>query len=51
MNEYQDVLTFQKLRHGISQHNRGAVLDWRDSPFADHGGAPAGSPKPSGAAW
>ena len=50
MNEYQDVLTFEKLRHGI-QLNRPAALDWRYRPFADHGGAPAGNTKPSGAAW
>ncbi|HNO65603.1 MAG TPA: enoyl-CoA hydratase-related protein [Tepidiformaceae bacterium] len=28
-----------------------AALDWRDSPFGDYASAPAGSPKPSGAAW
>lgn len=28
-----------------------AALDWRDSPFQDYASAPAGSPKPSGAAW
>lgn len=50
MNEYQDVLTFEKLRHGI-QLNRPSAFDCRDSPFADYDSAPAGSPKPSGAAW
>jgi len=28
-----------------------AALDWRDSPFADYASAPAGSAKPSDAAW
>jgi enoyl-CoA hydratase len=28
-----------------------AALDWRDSPFGDYASAPAGSSKPSGAAW
>jgi len=28
-----------------------AALDWRDSPFQDYASAPAGSAKPSGAAW
>ena len=28
-----------------------AALDWRDSPFQDYASAPAGSVKPSGAAW
>jgi len=28
-----------------------AALDWRDGPFQDYASAPAGSPKPGGAAW
>jgi enoyl-CoA hydratase len=28
-----------------------AALDWRDGPFGDYASAPAGAPKPSGAAW
>lgn len=53
-----DIQELGRVRPGGAEFGRisrekglKAALDWRDSPFQDYASAPAGSPKPSGAAW
>ncbi len=53
-----DIQELGRARPGGEQFGRiarekglKAALDWRDSPFGDYGSAPAGAPRPLGAAW